>query len=351
MEDFLIGEYDLARYFLAMLNLSEEYKRWEKLKNTLDDTLSSVSLEKHVVDCDTVQRKPRQYPSDHTQVSTEIKAKTRPHAIPSISSIAKEPPAAAHRDLPTATMALDDTVIAGINFLAVLLSVPVIAIGIWLAMQTDNSCVQLLQWPVIAIGIVILLVGLAGFVGAFWRMPRLLLFYLVAMLVVILLLGSLVIFIYAVTVNGSGHPAPNRAYLEYRLEDYSGWLRRRVEGSYKWNRIKKCLSSTTVCAELNQTYRLAEDFFSARMMEESGRGAGGDPCGPYLRLRHGFLRFPERQDGSALPAIQAGSQLISQGFKARDRFCAVVLLQRGGEVVGGDSRSCRKAISLYFDHC
>ncbi|CAL9069276.1 DAR GTPase 2, mitochondrial-like [Musa acuminata AAA Group] len=67
MEDFLIGEYDLARYFLAILNLSEEYKRWEKLKDTLDDTLSSVSLEKHVVGRETVQRKSRQYPSDHTQ--------------------------------------------------------------------------------------------------------------------------------------------------------------------------------------------------------------------------------------------------------------------------------------------
>ncbi|URD79882.1 50S ribosome-binding GTPase [Musa troglodytarum] len=67
MEDFLIGEYDLARYFLAILNLSEEYKRWEKLKDTLDDTLSSVSLEKHVVGRDTIQRKLRQYPSDHTQ--------------------------------------------------------------------------------------------------------------------------------------------------------------------------------------------------------------------------------------------------------------------------------------------
>lgn len=70
LEDFLIGEYDLARYFLAILNLSEEYKRWEKLKDTLDDTLSSVSLEKHVVGRDTVQRKLRQYPSDHTQVSS-----------------------------------------------------------------------------------------------------------------------------------------------------------------------------------------------------------------------------------------------------------------------------------------
>ncbi|WOL19537.1 protein TORNADO 2 [Canna indica] len=162
-------------------------------------------------------------------------------------------------------MALNHTVIAGINFLAVLLSVPVIAIGIWLSTQTDNSCVQLLQWPVLVIGIVILVVAIAGFVGAFWRMPQLLLFYLVAMFVLILVVAGLVIFIYAVTVSGSGHPATNRAYLEYRLEDYSGWLRRRVEGSHKWNRIKRCLSSTSVCAQMNQTYTSAQDFFNARI--------------------------------------------------------------------------------------
>lgn len=162
-------------------------------------------------------------------------------------------------------MALNNTVIAAINFVAMLLSIPVIAAGIWLSMQTDNSCVDLLQWPVIVLGIVILVVAFAGFVGAFWRIPWLLLFYLVAMFVLILLLASLVIFIFAVTNRGGAHLAPSRAYLEYRLEDYSGWLRRRVEASYKWDRIDKCLSTTSTCAELNQTYREAQDFFNARI--------------------------------------------------------------------------------------
>ncbi|URD78730.1 Tetraspanin family [Musa troglodytarum] len=162
-------------------------------------------------------------------------------------------------------MALGNTLIAGINFVAMLLSIPIVAVGIWLATQADDSCVQLLQWPVIAVGVAVLLVALAGFVGAFWRVPWLLLFYLVAMLVLILLLAGLVVFVYAVTLNGSGHLAPGRAFQEYRLEDYPGWLRQRVEGPHRWNRIKECLRSTAVCAELNRTYGSAQDFFDARI--------------------------------------------------------------------------------------
>ncbi|KAK1304247.1 Protein TORNADO 2 [Acorus calamus] len=162
-------------------------------------------------------------------------------------------------------MPLSNNVIGAINFVAAVLSVPVIAIGIWLSTQPENSCVGLLQWPVIILGLLILAVGLAGFVGGFWRVPCLLLFYLVAMLVLILLLMGLVLFVYVVTLRGHGRPVPGRAYLEYRLEDYSGWLRRRVQRTHKWERIERCLSSTSTCAELNQTYRLAQDFFNARI--------------------------------------------------------------------------------------
>lgn len=162
-------------------------------------------------------------------------------------------------------MALSNNVIGAINFVAMLLSIPIIGAGIWLATEPDNSCVKILQWPVIILGILIFLVALAGFVGGFWRIPRLLIFYLVAMLVVIILLASLVVFIYMVTIRGQGHVAPSRAYLEYHLDDFSGWLRRRVRSSFKWDRIRTCLSSTTMCAELNQTYRMALDFFDAHI--------------------------------------------------------------------------------------
>lgn len=146
---------------------------------------------------------------------------------------------------------------------AMLLSIPIIAAGIWLASEADNECVKLLQWPVIIIGILVLVVALAGFVGAFWRIPWLLLFYLAAMLILIILLAILVVFAYTVTNRGYGHPVPGRRYLEYHLDDYSVWMRRRVQGSFKWHRIQNCLRSTSICSQMNQTYPSPEVFFNA----------------------------------------------------------------------------------------
>ncbi|KAM3695838.1 hypothetical protein ACJW31_07G164600 [Castanea mollissima] len=147
-----------------------------------------------------------------------------------------------------------------------LLSIPIIGAGIWLANNPENACVKLLQWPVIILGILILVVALAGFVGGFWRIPWLLIFYLVAMLILIILLACLVVFIYMVTNRVSGHLVPGRSYLEYHLDDFSGFLLRRVRSPLKWDRLRNCLSSTTTCAELNQiypSYSMAEDFFNA----------------------------------------------------------------------------------------
>ncbi|WOK95452.1 hypothetical protein Cni_G04159 [Canna indica] len=67
IKDSLICEFELAYCFLAILNSSEEYKQWEKLNDSLDETLASIRLDKHVVGCDTGQRKKRLYASDHTQ--------------------------------------------------------------------------------------------------------------------------------------------------------------------------------------------------------------------------------------------------------------------------------------------
>ncbi|KAG2261845.1 hypothetical protein Bca52824_068924 [Brassica carinata] len=162
-------------------------------------------------------------------------------------------------------MPLSNNVIGCVNFIAVLLSIPVIGTGIWLAMGTMNSCVKFIQWPVIILGILILLVGLAGFIGGFWRIAWLLVIYLIAMLALIVLLGVLVGFIYMVTMKGSGHPAPSRAYLEYSLQDFSTFLRQRVQKSYKWDRIRTCLSATSICPQLNQTFPIALDFFNAHL--------------------------------------------------------------------------------------
>ncbi|RDX62896.1 Protein TORNADO 2, partial [Mucuna pruriens] len=162
-------------------------------------------------------------------------------------------------------MAMSNNVIGGINFIAVILSIPIIGAGIWLTNEQADSCVQFLQWPVIILGVLILVVALAGFIGAFWRVSWLLIIYMVAMLVLVILLVCLVCFVYMVTLRGHGNIEPNRAYLEYRMDDFSGYLRRRVRSSFKWDRIRSCLSQTNMCAELNQSYRMAQDFFNARL--------------------------------------------------------------------------------------
>ncbi|XP_058744546.1 protein TORNADO 2-like [Vicia villosa] len=162
-------------------------------------------------------------------------------------------------------MALSNNVIGIINFIAVLLSIPIIGAGIWLTTLQAESCVKILQWPVIILGILIFIVAMVGLVGAFWRIPMLLIFYLIAMIVLIVLLASLVIFVYFVTLRGHGNIEPNRSYLEYRVDDFSIWLRRRVRSSHKWDGVKSCLSSSSICAELNQSYRLPQDFFNAHL--------------------------------------------------------------------------------------
>lgn len=162
-------------------------------------------------------------------------------------------------------MALSNNVIGVINFIAVLLSIPIIGTGIWLTTLPAESCIKILQYPVIILGVLILVVAMAGFIGAFWRIPPLMIFYLGAMIVLIVLLVCLVIFIYAVTLRGHGNIEPNRSYLEYNVDDFSIWLRRRVRSSHKWDRIRSCLRSSNMCAELNQSYRVAMDFFNAHL--------------------------------------------------------------------------------------
>ncbi|XWS62161.1 hypothetical protein CRYUN_Cryun07bG0187300 [Craigia yunnanensis] len=162
-------------------------------------------------------------------------------------------------------MATNNTIIATINFITLLLSIPIIGAGIWLTNEPDNSCVKILQWPLIILGISISVVALLGFVGGCWRITWLLIFYLVAMFILIVLFACLVVLIYLITNKGSGHPAPGRTYLEHDLDDFSGWLRRKVVSPNKWDRIRACLNSTDMCSELNQRYRIAQDFFNSRL--------------------------------------------------------------------------------------
>ncbi|KAG9152611.1 hypothetical protein Leryth_025980 [Lithospermum erythrorhizon] len=161
-------------------------------------------------------------------------------------------------------MALSNNVIGGINFIAMLLSIPIIGAGIWLTTDTANSCVKFLQWPVIILGVLILVVAIAGFIGAFWRIPWLLIFYLIAMLVLIILLACLVIFVYMVTIE---------AELTWNTSD---------DFHYFFVRIKFPRIKSKVALEHPQQwkYGMAQDYFDADISPITAKSSKAQACKP-----------------------------------------------------------------------
>ncbi|KAF2321862.1 hypothetical protein GH714_003200 [Hevea brasiliensis] len=62
-----------------------------------------------------------------------------------------------------------------------------------------------------------------------------------------------IIFAYAVTDKGSGRPVMGRAYLDYYLQDYSGWLEERVASDSYWSKISSCIRDSKICAKMGVT--------------------------------------------------------------------------------------------------
>ncbi|KAL6499808.1 hypothetical protein OROGR_027718 [Orobanche gracilis] len=146
--------------------------------------------------------------------------------------------------------------IGSLNFLlSFLLSLPVLGSGIWLSVRANTTdCMQFLQWPIITIGVSIMLVSLVGFVCARYRNSFLMYLCLCSMVFLMVALLVFVIVAYSVTDNGSGRPVMNRDYLDYSLEDYSGsWLADRVASHGYWSEIRACIRKSHVCQELGWT--------------------------------------------------------------------------------------------------
>lgn len=148
-------------------------------------------------------------------------------------------------------MRTSNHLIGFLNFLTFLLSIPILGGGIWLSSRANNTdCLKFLQWPIIIIGVSIMVVSLAGFAGACYRNKFLMYLYLWAMFLIIAALIAFVIFAYAVTDKGSGRPVMGRAYLDYSLQDYSGWLSDRVASDSYWGKISSCIRDSRACKKI-----------------------------------------------------------------------------------------------------
>ncbi|KAG4983979.1 hypothetical protein AAZX31_10G201100 [Glycine max] len=142
-----------------------------------------------------------------------------------------------------------NTVIGFLNLFTLLASIPIIGAGLWMA-RSSTTCENFLQTPLLVIGFVVLVVSLAGFIGACFHVACALWLYLVVMLFLIAALMGFTIFGFGVTSKGGGVEVPGRVYKEYRLQDYSPWLRKRIQDPRYWNTIRGCILGSKTCEKL-----------------------------------------------------------------------------------------------------
>ncbi|KAJ3676379.1 hypothetical protein LUZ60_003791 [Juncus effusus] len=149
-----------------------------------------------------------------------------------------------------------NSLIGVVNFITFLISIPILGGGIWLASRANSTdCLRFLQWPIIIIGVSVMVVSLMGFAGSCYGLSWLLRLYLFCMFFIVVALLFFIVFAYAVTDHGHGEVVMNRGFLEYQLSDYSGWLKDRVSDPGYWAKISDCLRTGHVCKGMRRSVR------------------------------------------------------------------------------------------------
>ncbi|XP_058067840.1 tetraspanin-8-like [Magnolia sinica] len=147
---------------------------------------------------------------------------------------------------------LSNNLVGILNFLTFLLSIPILGAGIWLSKRASTDCEKFMERPIIAIGVFLMVISLAGLIGACCRVSWLLWIYLLVMFLLIVLLFCFTIFAFVVTNKGAGEIVSGRGYKEYRLGQYSSWLQKRVNNEKNWRKIRSCLADSNICKKLGQ---------------------------------------------------------------------------------------------------
>uniref|UniRef100_J3M3L2 Uncharacterized protein n=1 Tax=Oryza brachyantha TaxID=4533 RepID=J3M3L2_ORYBR len=101
-----------------------------------------------------------------------------------------------------------NVMIGYLNLATLLASIPVIGAGLWMAKGSTATCSSMLQTPLLVIGFVVLLVSLAGFVGACFHVAWALWLYLLAMMLLIAFLLGLTAFGFAKHIQDAKYWRP-----------------------------------------------------------------------------------------------------------------------------------------------
>ncbi|CAM6038893.1 unnamed protein product [Sphagnum compactum] len=160
-----------------------------------------------------------------------------------------------------------------INILGLLLSVALIGIGIWLASR-HGDCEKSLRAPVFVIAIFFL-------ISFLWHIE--VLFFLELCIFIQFCILMVLNFHYrcsfVVTAQGGGYSVAGQQFQEYTLDDYSPFIRHKLNNPTNWVHIQSCIESSNNCAELNNIQSAADYYNSDLNPIQSGCCRPPTECG------------------------------------------------------------------------
>lgn len=141
--------------------------------------------------------------------------------------------------------------VTSLNFLTLVVSLVAIGYSVWLMTHPGTLCQSFTQKPLLYLGLVLLFVSTLGIIGSYYGVSVFLCLYVVLMFVLVVGLIGFTIFSVIVTNKGVGQAISGKGYKEYKLGDYSNWLRKYVVNGKNWGKIKSCLVDVDVCSSLS----------------------------------------------------------------------------------------------------
>ncbi|KAM7268453.1 hypothetical protein ACFE04_010619 [Oxalis oulophora] len=191
-----------------------------------------------------------------------------------------------------------------INCLSLLFGLSIIAYSGFIHFHRDHpsECEKVLQTPLLITGIFITFVSIMGLVGSCCRVNIVLILYLIVMFFLIVGMIVFTLFVFAVTNKGAGKAVSGQGFSEYKLGDYSNWLRNHFVNGKNWNQIRSCLVEAQVCRSLGnniddvKVIEKVEDFYKKNLSPvQSGCCKPPSECGFKYKNATFWISPPDQQ--------------------------------------------------------
>lgn len=155
-----------------------------------------------------------------------------------------------------------------LNSVLVIFGIAAIAASVYIhAHHQDSECQKALQNPLLVIGVFLFVISLLGLIGSCFNVPVVLFIYSFVTFFWVIGLTVFTVFAYVVTNRGAGKQLSGLGYKEYRLGDYSEWLRRHFVNGKNWEEIRSCLNDAHVCSGLrdDSVNQKVADFYKKKL--------------------------------------------------------------------------------------